>query len=189
MEHQVIHFYSLFKNIREFVTQKKDKEINLDKVHHELGFVRSRQNIKEKFKWLWNEYANYYFTYKELKLYILYEYLFRSNVFVINIRSKDIKGINKILAPEQYEKDKLFLLELNRRFGYKSIKDFFKFNEEGENVIFLLTKKKTISPMVFIKFVDEIEHDYRNDEYKRFTKLIKKIKHELTTENENGKND
>ncbi len=188
MEHGVLHIYSLFQNVKKLTTLKKDEDVNLDKLMHRVAFDRNRQFFKDKYKSLWNDYANYFFTYEELKLFILYEYLFRTNVLVINISSKDVKNICKILSPEQYEKDKLFLLELNRKFGYKNIKDFFRFNEAGENVIYMLTKKKTISPMVFIKFVDEVEHNEKNEEYKRFTKLIKKIKQELT-ENKNGKND
>lgn len=185
MEYTTVDIYSLFVNTRKFIKRKKEGDVDLCAPVPHFVYEKTKPFLKLKYRKIWNEYANCFFTFKELQLFLLYEYLFRDDVFVINIDSKDVRNISKILSEEQYEKDKMFLTELNKKIGYEDIKGFFRFDDKGENVIYKLTKKKTISPMMYIKFVDEIENN-ENEEHKRFTKIIKKIKQLLTEKRTNG---
>ncbi len=183
MNHTVLNFYSLFMNVKRFVNRKKAGDIDLDKGLPPFLYENIKPFVKSRYKNLWNEYANYFFTYRELKQCILYRYLFDDNVSIINITTDDVKEVRNLLSEKQFEIDKEILKEINKRTGYKTIKKFFQFSPEGENVIYRLTIKKTISPMVYIKFVDEIEENDQNENYKKFIKIIKKLKQTLNTEN------
>lgn len=186
MEHTLLDIYTLFYNVRQFVKRKKAGDINWSRIVPRFVYEKNPPHVKGYYKKFWNEYANYFFTYHELKLFLLYEYLFNDDVFVINISSKDVKNISQILSKEQYEKDIYFLTELNKKIGNDNIKNLFKFNEAGENPIYMLTKKKTISPMVYIEYIDKIEVNDTNEDYKKFTKIIRKLKHIITEKRNNG---
>ena len=159
----------------------------MDKELPQFVFDKLKPFVKNKYKNIWNEYANYFFTYEELKQFIFYKYLFEPKFIAINITGKEVKEISKLLSKEQLDKDVELVASLAEKTGYKSIKDFFRFNEEGVNVIYVLTNNKTISPMLYMKHVYEIEENKKNLNYKRFVKIIKTLK-QITTEKQNGKN-
>lgn len=173
--------FSLIQNIKTFLSRKKEGYYDLDKELPQFIFDNSKPFIKNKYKNIWNEYANYYFTYDELKQYILYNYLLEPKFIAINITGKEVKQISKIFSKEQFVRDLQLVKSTVEKTGYNSIRDFFKFNEEGVNVLYILTNNKTISPMLYMEYIDEIEENKKNSNYKRFVKIIKTLK-QITTE-------
>lgn len=171
---QVIDIFSLYRNARLYV--EKGKNINLDKPVHPIVFERTKPHLQTMYRKVWNGYANFLFTYEELKLYILHEYLFRTDVNVINTHDREqIKKVSSLFTEERFEKDKEILLILNDRFRFKSIENFFRFTEDGENVVFRLTLKRTLSPMFYAKYIDKVNDENTNEKYIRFARIIKQI--------------
>ncbi len=169
--------FSVFHNAKLICKNGKDIPLN-NSVFYGI-YERTKDVFKAKYKKLWNEYENSFFTIDQLKLYVLYEYLFRTNVSVINIDSNEIPNVDKFFSERQLEIDKELLLSVKENHNLKRMKSLFEITEDGESVAYNLTKKKLLSPMVYINCIDKLNEENTNKEYIRFKRIILLIKNEL----------
>lgn len=169
--------FSLFYNAK--LICRSGKNINLNKPVHFLIYDRTKEYLRIKYKKVWNEIENGFYTFDQLKLYILYEYLFNKSFGIININKEEIKNIQEVFSEKRFKTDKEILKSIKEEYKLKNIKSLFDSTEEGESVAYDLTKKKILSPMIFINCIDKLKDDNKNKEYIRFKNVIRIIKQEL----------
>jgi len=86
-----------------------------------------------------------------------------------------------LFTVNQYNKDKQFIVELNKDVRLNGIESYFRINENGRNLVYTLTVDKYISPIFFIKlnkFSEKKPKHKKDKEYYRFEyamKIIEKL--------------
>lgn len=174
--------FCLFHNAK--LICKNGKNISLDNKVFPGIYERTKEQFKERYKKIWNEIENNLYTFDQLKLYVLYRYLFEKNITVINIVKSEIIDVNGLFTQKRLDFDKEMLLQVKEWHKVNHIKSLFETTEEGESVTYDLTKKKFLSPMVFITCIDKLkDEDNKNKEYLRFKNVIRIIKQELNKRN------
>lgn len=173
--------FSIFYNAKLICKAQKDIKFS-----HYVFFgiyEKTKDVLKDRYKKLWNDCENSFFTIDQLKLYLLYEYLFRTNVSIINMDSKEIVNTCNLFSDIQFEKDKRVLLALKENHKIKKISTIFESigGEQCDSIAYDLTKKKILSPMVFVNYIDKLKDDDNyNKTYLQFKHIIKHIKINLT---------
>lgn len=184
MEKSTWMVFSVIKNIYTFV--KKNKEVNLFEKVNYFNFKRASRFFIENSKRIYNEIENGYYTYHELALYILYQYMITNSFKLYDVKQKTVKEVMKLFTTKNYQEDLKIIEQIHKKLKFKrGLKDYFEIREDGTNIAYMLTKKKQISPIFFIRNC-EISLTEPNEnviilsrEYKQFNRIAKKIKETL----------
>lgn len=186
MQSSSLRVYSIIFNCRDII--KKNKNKSIDKLVVKIQYDRSKEFYRNQCKRIYNEIENSFYNYNDLKLFLLYEYLFNDSIKLKNINAKNVKLIKKLFIKKQLNEDKYLILRVNKQTKYNDIKKYFVIREmEGGNysIIYNLILKKYISPLFWIKYsyvVTEFENEEKD--HKRFRKICNIMKGVL---NENSK--
>ncbi len=171
----VIDIFSLFYNLKNII--EKDKMINdqvIDGYLLSLVFNRTKEHVKYQYKKVWNDLENGFYNYRELKLYLLYQYFIGKKPFIAKIERDKVKEISQKFSKEQWETDKQVIKQICKRINKKNIKEFLEIKKEDETyVVHELIEKNLIGPLVFINYYDKLENLQENDKLKKIIKIIK----------------
>lgn len=176
--------FSVIKNLERFTKTKKQKEIKKSKIFKEVIIeVYNRiQNTSygKTYKKVYNDIENGYYTYDDMIIYFLYKSII--NKFKItDLTYKHIKEVRKLFTEKQAHIDLLFIINISKQLKIKSLRDFFKINVDGENIIYNLIKNKDISPIFYLQYYkkfltnNEENNILKSNEFSHFEKLINTI--------------
>lgn len=176
MQSSVLRVYSIIFNIVNIV--KKKRNIKIDVLVYKGQFEKVREYYKIHCKRIFNEIENSFYSYKDLKLFVLYSYLFVKWPNIKNINKKNIKEVKLLFSKNRLEEDKKYFLEINKRVKLNDLEKYFII-KEGVSIVYNLIKKKLLSPIFWIKYSsivdnfegESIEHKY----FRRICNLIKSI--------------
>jgi len=152
MDNSSYSVFSVYQNTK-VVIEKNKYNTNIMKPVFRGWFNKIRPYVLTHCKRIYNEIENGYYTYDDVVLYLLTEALFTDKIVPINyITEKNVKKTLKLYTKKRLKVDKEFIKNINEEVGLSSLKDFFEINEEGENLIFSLTSKQYISPVLYIQY-------------------------------------
>lgn len=183
MINSTLMVFSVLLNINEFIKKKKD--IDLFKKSHIIRFQKSSKYITENSKKFYNDIENGYYTLKELAIFLLYKHMMNESINLYNVKPNTIIEVMKLFTTKKLKEDLKLLSVIHKELKFKEMKDYFEIKEDGTNIAYMLTKKSKISPIFFIRNVENVltnidENDIiKCNEYKQFEKIAKKIKETL----------
>ena len=185
MEKSVWMIFSVIRNVYSFVN--KEKNIDLFKKVNHFNFQRGSKFFIENAKRIYNDTENGYYTYHELAVYILYQFMIDRKINLFGIKQKTVKEVMKLFTVKRLNEDLKLLKQIHKELKFKrGIKDYFEIKEDGTNIAYILTKKRKISPIFFIRnFEKALTNQNENviinvsKEYEQFKKIAKKIKETL----------
>lgn len=181
MENSSWMVYSILKNINSFIKGKKD--VDLFKKLHFLAYKRASKFYIENSKRIYNDIENGYYTCYDLVIFILFKYMIDEKFSLYEIRPKEINEIMKLFTIKKLKEDLKLIKEIHKELKFKKgLKEYFEIKEDGTNIAYILTKKRRISPVFFIRNFKKVltnrEEDViiKSKEYKQFERIAIKIK-------------
>lgn len=185
MESSTLLVYSVIKNVYTFV--EKEKDINLFKKVNFFNFQRAPKFFVQNSKRIYSEIENGYYTYHELAIYLLHQYMINGKLNLYGTKHNNIKESMKLFTVKRLKEDLKFLKQVHKQLNFKrGIKDYFEIKEDGTNIAYILTKKERISPIFFIRNFDKALTNSNENviinvskEYEQFKRIAKKIKETL----------
>jgi hypothetical protein len=129
-------------------------------------------------KRIYNDIENGYYTHADLIISFLYKSLFDNKKVNINIlTSNEIKKITSKLTKNQFIIDKDIINELSKTMNIKNNFEYFKINDNGENIIFNLIKEDCVSIIFYLFYYKKLltqDKEYiifKSKEYLNFERL------------------
>jgi hypothetical protein len=186
MKNTSLLVFSVINNI--FKRLKKQKNITVDifKPTNIRHYERTSDFCKDNSKRIYNELENNYYTYRDIIVYILYNYGLNKKINWYDIKESNIIKTIKIFTKKQLQKDKDFILQINKELKFKSLLELFEIRENGTPIIYELIMKDFISPVIYVKFYEKVLTNLKKDvilkskEYEQFewamNQIIKTIK-------------
>lgn len=161
---------SIFKNCKIYV--EKEKSINLDSLYNKIVYNKQPRFVQTKCSEIYRFINNGHFTFTDVKIYILYKYIFQNKMNWKDIKVSNILACKKLFSTKQLERDKKFILEVNKKVKFKDINIFYKVNANGKNILLDFILDKYISPMFYVHMLK-----YRKDENQKFksSDILKKV--------------
>lgn len=172
--------FNVMNNIKQMVKKRKDIDITKDN----YWFHKSSEWMMNKYKRIYNDIENHYYGYDELIIYTFYNQIFKQSFELKGIMSDNIKNTMKLFTRQQFDNDKNFIIEVNKKVKWypNPIMELFKIRKKvGYSYVYHFTKNKNISPIFFLKIkkkvlTDRQEDDIlKHDDYKRFEFIIDQI--------------
>jgi len=127
---------------------------------------------------IYNNIENGYYTHKQFVIAYMYESLFVSKkIRIKNLNLNRIKEIKKLFTRKQFNADVDFLISINKSLNITKVQDYFKINNNGENIVYNLIKKGFISPIFYMYYYKKIftndkqSIDSKSKEYLHFERL------------------
>lgn len=169
--------FNIYTNIKNMCKSLEEIKLNSP------CYWNDNQFYKEKFVRIYSDIENHYYGYNEYILFCFYNLIFKNNIDLQGIITEKIKNVSKLFTRFQLEKDKAFIIELNKKLKLRPdpIVELFKIGESGFSMVYLLTKKKNISPIFFITFVKKVLTNQEessilcHDDYLRFEFIMSQI--------------
>ena len=185
MESSTWMVYSVIRNIFTFV--QKEKDVNLFKKVNYFHFQNAPKFFIENAKRIYSEIENGYYTYHELAIFLMYQYMMDGKIYLYGAKQKVVQEAMKLFTVKRLNEDLKLLKQIHKELKFKKgLKDYFEMKEDGTNIAYILTKKRRISPIFFIRNFDNPLTNQNenviidiNSEYKQFQKIAKKIKETL----------
>jgi len=183
MESSTWMVYSVIRNVYTFV--QKEKDIDLFKKVNRFNFQKAPKFFIQNAKRIYSEIENGYYTYYELAIFLLYQYMMDGKINLYGTKQKTVKEIMKLFTIKRLNEDLKLLKQIHKELNFKKgIKEYFEIKEDGTNIAYILTKKEKISPIFFIRNFDKAltkfnENVIINVEYEQFKRIAKKIKETL----------
>jgi len=177
--------YSVIRNIFTFV--QKEKDVNLFKKVNYFHFQNAPKFFIENAKRIYSEIENGYYTYHELAIFLMYQYMMDGKIYLYGAKQKVVQEAMKLFTVKRLNEDLKLLKQIHKELKFKrGLKDYFEMKEDGTNIAYILTKKGKISPIFFIRNFDKpLTNKNENviidvsSEYKQFQRIAKKIKETL----------
>jgi len=144
-------------------------------------YKNSKDYTKKVGKRIYNELENHIYTYKDLLIYLLYNYSFDKNIKIYQIYPTDIKKIAKIFTKKQIKNDEDFIIKMNQNLKLKNVSELFEIRENGEPIIYDLIKNNYVSVAIYVKLYEKLlttknkDVIFKSDNYKRFEYAMKNI--------------
>lgn len=185
MKGSTLKVFSIIKNTQDIV--EKNKNIDTYKLRHSIWYDRQPKYIKNQCYGIFNDIENGCFSYKDLTNAIYSIYLYKKKVNLNELKSKSINTIKETLTKEQFIHDKKVLLEVNKEIKLKGIQDYFKIKEGGNSLVYELIQSKCISPILFVKLLNEVtieNIDSESPEHRKFRRIIEILKNNMTRSQE-----
>jgi hypothetical protein len=174
---KVYYYYLNIKN--RINVSDKDMVENLSAFLYE----KAKEYTKILCKKIYNDIENNLLSYKDLRLYLLYSFLFEPKFFLNKYSLKDVNLIKNLFTDEQYKKDKIFVISLSKNIRFNSMEQYLTHNNKGTTYCYNLIKDKYISPIFWLKWRKYYENmkqiNNENKEHKRFRKILKIIESEV----------
>jgi hypothetical protein len=156
--------FSFFYNCRKCFSEGVDIK-NLNSLVNTVHYNRQGKYIMEKCSNIVRRIRSNNFSFFQYKVYILYLSIFKDTVNWNDIDLNDIIKIARLFTSRQFQKDKDFLLQLNKKLSFENINFLYKVNANGNNIMLDLVLKNKISPYTYMKL-------YREDIYKKYISSI-----------------
>jgi len=129
-------------------------------------------------KRIYNDIENGYYTHKQFVVAYLHESMFvDKKIHIKKLTLKRINEIKKLYTMKQFNDDKKFISTINESLEITKISDYFKINNDGENIIFNLIKKRFVNPIFYLYFRKKLLTNYIeninliNKDYLHFERL------------------
>jgi len=172
--------FSVTKNLDNMIDSKYDcNNIKYDSIKNKVNyqwFTRAKKYSLDNCKRIYNDIENHYYSYDDLIVALCYLYIFNKKFQLTWINQNSVKNIMKSFTKEQLEKDKNFILEVNKEIKLKGIDKFFDINDDGLSIVYQLIMDKSISPIFYAYFINKNltikKENVILDEYKRFEKIM-----------------
>ena len=165
-----------YKHILKLMTI--DIENDIFKILPYSNFQRANIQTVSVCKRIYNDIENGYYTHKQLVLSYLHESMFvDKKILIKNLNMKRIKEVKKLYTRKQFLVDKEFISNINSSLNITKVSDYFKINNDGENIIFNLIKKQFISPIFYLyfrkKLLTKLQENikFNSKEYLHFERL------------------
>jgi len=171
MKSSILAVFSVLKNSQQAV--EKEKSLDIFRFVSKKWFDKTGEYTYRICKRIYNDIENNYYNYKDFVNFIMYQYIKNGKFKISSLITKDIVNSKKLFTKKQLEKDKEFILQVAKKSKIKDICIFFETNDEGESIIFQLTKQEYVSPCFFLRFkkrclTNEKENVILSNDYKRF---------------------
>jgi hypothetical protein len=172
--------YYNYLNIKNKINlSSKNMDENLSMFLYDKAKVYTKIICKK----IYNDIENNLLTYKELRIYLLYSFLFDHKFYLNKYNLKDANLINNLFTEDQYKKDKIFIISASKNIRFNSIDQYLVCNSKGETYCYNLIMDKYISPLVWIKWRKRYEKlEQKNEEskqHKRFRNILQLIESEV----------
>ena len=185
MEKSTWMVYSIISNVYTFLY--KGHEIDFFKKAHIAQFKKAHKFFVVNAKRIYNDIENGYYTYHDLIVHLLFQHMMGERMNLYRIKPKTIRETMKLFTHKQFKEDLKLLQQIHTELKFKKgIKDYFDIKEDGTNIAYILTKKRRISPIFFIRnFEKNLTNRKENviigvsKEYEQFQRIAKKIKETL----------
>jgi len=171
--------YSIVTNIDSFIKTGKERAI-FTKCHGQR-FRNANKGIITSCKRIYNDLENHYYTYEDLAVAILHTRLLNGKCALGAVNQKFVLGIKKLYTNKQIQMDQEVLKGIFNALDFNNPDKFFEPQEDGTNIIYVLTKKRLISLAFSVKYLskhltNEQENVIFNKEFKDFVHIVTKIK-------------
>lgn len=168
--------FSIIHNVKKRIKDGKTPIYRICTTIHFNKSIEKDSYVVQCAKRIFNDIENGYYSLEDFVIALCYEYIWNNNVNLTQIKKEKIQLIKKLFTKEQLEKDKKFILELNKRVKLKGIKEYLKVNEKGTSIIYELIKNRKISPIFFLfvkrkGLTEEKKNVILNEEYLRFIRI------------------
>lgn len=180
MVNSSLQVFSFLVNAKKIIESEKEDLSNIFKIR-QFHYKSARKISIDISKRIYNELENHLYTYKDILIFMLYQYAFLGKVNIYKISSEDIKRVSKIFSKKQFKIDEDFILKINKNIKFKNIIDFFEIRESGEPIIYNLIKQNYITPVFYIKYYEKLLTNQNKDvilkskNYMRFEYAMKMI--------------
>ena len=172
-----ITVYSIFAKYKKYF----EKNINIKNFESNVSmtqFSRLKPYTLARCRKVAREINNCHYTLDDYKNYLMYLCLFNKKLSWKQINSENVKLTANLFTRKQFELDKKFIIELNKKVKLESIEEYYQINSDGNNFLFNLILDRSISPIFYYKmFVKTKSKKYEeSDNLKLFNATINKIK-------------
>jgi hypothetical protein len=172
--------FSVIKNVEKIIDSKFDSNnIKYDSIKNKVNyqwFSRARKYSVDISKRIYNDIENHFYSYDDLIITLCYMYIFDKKVNLNSINKNYVKSTMKLFTKEELERNKKFILDVNKQVKLKNINEFFDIKDDGVSVVYHLIMDKNISPIFYVYFTNKNltikKENVILDEYKRFEKIM-----------------
>jgi hypothetical protein len=174
-----ITVYYYYLNIKNRINVS-DKDIKESLAY--FLYNKSKEYTKIICKKIYNDIENNLLTYKDLRIYLLYSFLFNPKFYLNNYDIEDVNLIKNLFTEETYKKDKIFIIKLSENIRFNSMEQYLTLNNKGNTYCYDLIMQKYVSPLFWIKWrkrYEKIEQkNIESKEHNRFRNILKLIEGE-----------
>jgi len=151
---------------------KNGREVDLDSNIHPIVFERQRPLIKQKCANIVAYINSGHFKFLDFKLFVLYSYTLLNRFNWGKVTLETVKNSMVNFDPNRYNQDKIYVKELSERLDIKHIRELFKINSNGNNILYDLIYQGELSPMLYIKKYDIGLREFEKSKYELSPELI-----------------
>lgn len=190
--------FSVFRAVSDFLKQKTDDIDIRSEAYYYRRWLKMVDNSNKQNKLIWvvknikrigEDLNNKNYDKNDLLLSLLFISYYSKHVNLSDIKVDLVDRVVNMFSDKQYDIDKEFVKTLCEEMDTSKIEHFsFFFNilEDGESLVYKYIKKKYISPLFFINFLERINIENEknsNCEYKKFKRTSQIIRKILNNEN------
>jgi len=171
--------FSIIKNTQKMI--KTSKDLDVFKLVFIDWYSKSPEFIIQICKKLYNDLENGYYEPKDIAIFILYDSIFNDVFKYSSLTKENILKVKNIFTKKQLEKDKQFILDVNKKLKLNDpLKELFEIKEDGNSIIYELIMKEYITIIFYIYFQKKVLTEIPKDvifstEYNKFQFVNNKI--------------